>query len=332
MEQNMQSHSPELNSNKTLEIVKASAGSGKTTTLIEKFLESVNHYYKQNKTFPKVIISTFTRKATRELKERLMLKAIKSQNKELINYISYSPSLQISTLHGIFHNFLQLYGHHVHLSPGFEIMDESEAYHLFNTTLKEQLLKNQTGIDLLKHYHFYEVRSIILDYLQHVQYSPYCQSLTIHELQKALQKKRQVVKNQNTKKIQEELNVLRNEESLFSEFISISNQLETLANKVLQSLTQKKKELARITFNDLELMTMEVLQKQTIRQSLADFWFLDEYQDTSHIQNAILDLLTKNNQVFIVGDPQQSIYYFRGASSSVFLKKEKQKKQPIHPT
>ena len=322
MEQNMQSRPPELNSHQTLTIAKASAGSGKTTTLIKEFLKSVSCYYQQNKKFPKVIISTFTRKATCELKERLMLKAIESQNKELINYISYSPLLQISTLHGIFHNFLQVYGHHVQLSPGFEIMDESEAYLLFNATLKEQLLNQQTETALLKHYQFYEIRSIILDYLQHTQYSPDCQSPTTQKLQEAVQRKKQNIKD--SKKILEELTALQKEEALFPEFISVSHQLENLAHTVLQSLTQKKKETARITFNDLELMTLEVLQKQTHLPSLADFWFLDEYQDTSHTQNTILELLTKNKPVFIVGDPQQSIYYFRGASSQVFLKKEKQ--------
>ena len=317
----MQSHPFELKS-KTLEVIKASAGSGKTTALINNFLQSVANYREQNKIFPKVIISTFTRKATRELKERLMIQAIRLEDKELIHYISYSPHLQISTLHGIFHNFLQLQGHHIHLSPGFEIIDEQEAFYLFDTVLKEQLLKNKNGIELLKHYQFYEIQSIILDYLQHNQYSPYGCSATIDELQNILQKKIQAQKEDN----KEKRKLLQDEKHLLSEFISTGSQLENLANKVLDTLTQKKKEMARITFNDLELMTLEVLQKQPIKQSIADFWFLDEYQDTSHIQDEILNHLTKNSRVFIVGDPQQSIYYFRGASSSVFLKKEKQSK------
>ena len=319
----MQSRSSELNRPTALEVIKASAGSGKTTKLIEKFLESVENYHEQHKHFPKVVISTFTRKATRELKERLMIKAIEKKNRELINYISYSPLLQISTLHGIFHNFLQIHGHHIQLSPGFEIMDEQEAYYLFDTVLKEQFLKNQAGIHLLQHYPFYDIRSIVWEYLKHSQYSSSFCSATLNELQETLKQKMQ--EQQKAEKNQEKLNALSEEKHLLSEFISASTQLENLANKVLHSLTLRKKEMAQITFNDLELMTLEVLKKQIIKSSIADFWFLDEYQDTSHIQDEILNYLTKNSQVFIVGDPQQSIYYFRGASSSVFLNKEKQK-------
>ncbi len=328
MEQNMQSFPPELNFNKTLEVIKASAGCGKTTALINKFLQSVENYREQNKHFPKIVISTFTRKATRELKERLMIQAIELKDKELIHYISYSPLLQISTLHGVFHNFLQLHGHHIQLSPGFEIMDEQESYHLFDTVLKKQLLRNQLGVDLLKHYHFYEIRSLILDYLKHNQYSPTSHSATMDELQEALQKKIQL--KQKTNKKQEELNLLQDEKHLLSEFVSVSTELKNLANTVLHSLTQKKKKLARVTFNDLELMTLEVLKKQAMKHSIADFWFLDEYQDTSHTQDEILNHLTKNSQVFIVGDPQQSIYYFRGANSSVFLKKARRKSKQLN--
>lgn len=52
---------------------------------------------------------------------------------------------------------------------------------------------------------------------------------------------------------------------------------------------------------------------------------IDEYQDTSHVQEAMLRLLSKNgdgsDNLFMVGDIKQSIYGFRLADPSLFLKK-----------
>ena len=53
--------------------------------------------------------------------------------------------------------------------------------------------------------------------------------------------------------------------------------------------------------------------------------YIDEYQDTDHIQMAIALLLTtKNDQLignslYVVGDPKQSIYRFRGAEPKVYF-------------
>ena len=64
-----------------LTIVKAGAGAGKTTYLIKTLIAQVLEYYKQNSQFPRVAVSTFTRKATRELKERMIIEALKSQTR-----------------------------------------------------------------------------------------------------------------------------------------------------------------------------------------------------------------------------------------------------------
>jgi superfamily I DNA/RNA helicase len=46
---------------------------------------------------------------------------------------------------------------------------------------------------------------------------------------------------------------------------------------------------------------------------------VDEFQDTNPVQAALLTaLLTPETTVTIVGDPNQSIYGFRGAASDVF--------------
>jgi DNA helicase II / ATP-dependent DNA helicase PcrA len=71
-------------------------------------------------------------------------------------------------------------------------------------------------------------------------------------------------------------------------------------------------------FDDLLMLTVEVLERFP---EAAERWqkafryvLVDEYQDTNHAQYRLLQLLAaKHRNVFAVGDPDQSIYAFRGA-------------------
>jgi DNA helicase-2/ATP-dependent DNA helicase PcrA len=73
-----------------------------------------------------------------------------------------------------------------------------------------------------------------------------------------------------------------------------------------------------VDFDDLLMLTVEVLERFP---EAAERWqkafryvLVDEYQDTNHAQYRLLQLLAaKHRNVFAVGDPDQSIYAFRGA-------------------
>ncbi|MYE07409.1 MAG: AAA family ATPase, partial [Oligoflexia bacterium] len=126
---------------------------------------------------------------------------------------------------------------------------------------------------------------------------------------------------------------LKKEETNIDIFFRLCLELQTLGQKMISMWNQEKKDRSQITLNDMETMTMAILNsKEGLLQDQYkwNFWFLDEYQDISLIQNNILNILSKGSQVFIVGDPQQSIYYFRGASTSVFQKKEEEAKTNTH--
>ena len=48
------------------------------------------------------------------------------------------------------------------------------------------------------------------------------------------------------------------------------------------------------------------------------FWLIDEFQDTNNIQYSIIKLLTDNNSnITVVGDPDQTIYTWRGANNKI---------------
>ena len=79
-----------------------------------------------------------------------------------------------------------------------------------------------------------------------------------------------------------------------------------------------------IDFDDMLLKCLEILQKNPFAlkylQDKFDYIQIDEGQDTSYVQLKIISLIaSKNNNLFIVADDDQSIYGFRGASSSALL-------------
>jgi len=79
-----------------------------------------------------------------------------------------------------------------------------------------------------------------------------------------------------------------------------------------------------IDFDDQQLMAYQLLcDHEDIRQQVANrfkYIMVDEFQDTNLLQWRIIELISKNknNNVFVVGDPKQSIYGFRNADVRVF--------------
>lgn len=60
--------------------------------------------------------------------------------------------------------------------------------------------------------------------------------------------------------------------------------------------------------------------KNTVAHILQDAFdeiMVDEFQDTSDLQNAIIDMISNGHNVFRVGDVKQSIYRFRQAKPSL---------------
>jgi DNA helicase-2/ATP-dependent DNA helicase PcrA len=73
-----------------------------------------------------------------------------------------------------------------------------------------------------------------------------------------------------------------------------------------------------VDFDDMLFLTVDVLERfPEARQKWQDafrYILVDEYQDTNHAQYRLLQLLAeKHTNLFAVGDPDQSIYAFRGA-------------------
>ena len=101
--------------------------------------------------------------------------------------------------------------------------------------------------------------------------------------------------------------------------------LSALTKATHTAFLAKKAEKHLIDFSDMEQFTMQVLSDPALRAQMQgeyDHIFVDECQDVSQVQDAILQSIHgENNVMFMVGDVKQSIYRFRKADPTLFLQR-----------
>ncbi|MXV84054.1 AAA family ATPase [Candidatus Poribacteria bacterium] len=113
--------------------------------------------------------------------------------------------------------------------------------------------------------------------------------------------------------------------------LSTIHDLLKLYTRISKAYRTAKLSQGKLDFTDLQLKTRDLVRDNAeIRQKLVSrhkYYMVDEYQDTNELQYELVMLLTNEltaANLFIVGDPKQSIYAFRGADVRVFTKtKEK---------
>ena len=102
------------------------------------------------------------------------------------------------------------------------------------------------------------------------------------------------------------------------------NCLLDLAEELNRRINIYKKENNFYDFIDIAKLAIDVVDKNDeIRESIKNNFYeilIDEYQDTSDIQELLISKISNNN-VYVVGDIKQSIYRFRYANPDIFKKK-----------
>jgi len=72
-----------------------------------------------------------------------------------------------------------------------------------------------------------------------------------------------------------------------------------------------------LDFDDLVVRATALLGDDDLQADIADQWeyvFCDEFQDTDRLQFDLVEQLTTDDQLFVVGDDDQAIYEWRGAN------------------
>lgn len=379
-------------------ILRAGAGAGKTTTLTHLFLNYASDFKQKNQRFPRIVVTTFTRKATQELKERLLLLALEQKREDLFHYITNKSQVQISTIHGVLSLFLGRYGNKIGLSsdfkllsgpqevlirrkilrrlilsePDYESLLESYTFrqlegalqkHYENTFLYKNfrfIRKEEFAADLQKHLKDLEslrkeVSQRILAEAQQASWVKYAEGLQRFSLKVEAANAPEAILNiknffaDNPRKpslsakspavstetgdmlanFVEALKDLLDSPEYMPAYWEEHEKKNAIFHRLAESFTKElfdnKITSGSITMADLELLSLKLIHESAEAcQSFAgewDYWMIDEYQDTSPIQVALLKAMVGDRKSFVVGDPQQSIYLFRGARSEVFQEK-----------
>ena len=131
----------------------------------------------------------------------------------------------------------------------------------------------------------------------------------------------------NTIKEIQELTFYDSREEIYNTIISTVDYAKIIIEiiKVLDlKITDYKFKNNIFEFNDISMMLIDILKNNNnIRLEIKNSYkeiMVDEYQDTSDIQEALISLI-ENNNVYMVGDIKQSIYRFRNANPDIFKEK-----------
>lgn len=145
---------------------------------------------------------------------------------------------------------------------------------------------------------------------------------------------RDTVKNKLMKIIKDTL--IYNSESAFKDIYEMYEILKALKDVIIEfdkEFKNKKRERNIIDFNDIEHYALKILVKKDKNgdyvptdvakkyQEKFEEIAIDEYQDSNEVQEYILNVVSRKNNLFMVGDVKQSIYKFRQACPELFLDK-----------
>lgn len=109
----------------------------------------------------------------------------------------------------------------------------------------------------------------------------------------------------------------------FGKDAALENQYYSFIWNKWEQIQRENEEFTPATFGDLLCWTLELFQKnKEVAKKWSEMWdyiLLDEAQDTSKVQWAILNTFDKKKNIMAVGDDFQSIYQFRGADLPDFI-------------
>ena len=94
--------------------------------------------------------------------------------------------------------------------------------------------------------------------------------------------------------------------------------------RIYKTYEKQRKLMRKIDFDDMLLLCYDLFRRRTdiLEQWQKRFRYIliDEFQDVNRIQYEVVRMLAMpENNLFVVGDDDQSIYHFRGASPEIML-------------
>lgn len=257
-------------------LVIAGPGSGKTFTLVERIL----HIIKNKNIKPEnLLVATFTEKAAKELVTRI-------SNSLLAEKITFNVNeMYIGTLHSIWLRLLEENRELTRLKRNYTLMDQFDQQYFIYQRMKEyDTIENIKLIDGIvtqsgKEKSRWDRTEILVKWINRLSE----EAVDISKMSK--DKEPAIV-------------ALANCYHLYQRHISDANALD----------------FSTIQYEALQMLNTYPSVVKKLQEQLA-YIMIDEYQDTNTIQETILLKLIGNNEnICVVGDDDQGLYRFRGAT------------------
>jgi len=264
----------------------AGAGTGKTTVLIRRIANLVREGHARA---DEILALTYTDNAAKEMLERA--------RQQLRG--SGAEGLQVSTFHAYCNNLL------IRSGRSFGVLDDKQLWVFLRKNIRE-----------LKLNHFVRAANVakflddLLEFMRRCQdelVGPRQYTEYVHRIERGELPIPRIVRSKNVDEISDEeaLGRCREIASVFEtvERMLRERNLGTFGHMILRA-------------DELLVEDAELLERERAR---AKFILVDEFQDANFAQIKVLEKLAGSaRNVFAVGDPDQGIYRFRGASSGAF--------------
>jgi DNA helicase-2/ATP-dependent DNA helicase PcrA len=266
-------------------LIVAGPGSGKTSTLIGRVEYLIDKLGVQ----PEHILAlTFSRKAAQEMEERLQL-VLHGHDRANGETAQGRSMPTVSTFHAFCADILRTYGDRVGLRPDFALVDETEGYFLLRQLAREMQLSQYRNLASPAYY--------FPDFLKAI-------SRAKDEL---------VTPEQYQQLAQRMLEQAHDEESE----LSAKKALEVAS--IYRLYQEGLRRRGDTDFGGLVMLAVQLLEEfpevRYEQQQRFSHILVDEFQDINRASGVLLRLLAGDERrVWVVGDANQAIYGFRGAS------------------
>ncbi|KXU05609.1 helicase-exonuclease AddAB subunit AddA [Streptococcus oralis] len=125
--------------------------------------------------------------------------------------------------------------------------------------------------------------------------------------------------------LSDQITILDYQERYHGDTWELSKTFQTFMSDFVEAYRERKRQENAFEFADISHYTIEILENfPQVREAYQERFhevMVDEYQDTNHIQERMLELLSNGHNRFMVGDIKQSIYRFRQADPQIFNEK-----------
>ena len=288
-------------------LIIAGAGTGKTTVITKKIAYLIE---KKLATPEQILALTFTDKAAGEMQERV---------DEMID-IGY-VDLQISTFHAFCQRLLEEYGMEIGLPRHFKLLTQTDAWLLVRERLYDfnldyyRPLGNPTGQihELLKHFSKCKDELVSSE-----DYLAYVEGLRLDGDSEIKSERLKDCKIKRLKNEDNEQQSTNNEQLDIKKYNEVASAYHTYNQLLLDNNA--------LDFGDLIYYAVKLLKdRPNILKRLQErfkYILVDEFQDVNWSQYQLIRLLTgtKDTQLTVVGDDDQSIYAFRGSNVSIIMR------------